>query len=314
MSDNPTSSKAPVAVLEYEPSAFEDMLLKHKSKLILVAVLAVAGTGGYWGYRLYKEASHKSAAVAFVRANTVEELRNVASKYEGQTAAGNALILAAENMSSDRPKEAVDMLRDFLARNPQHPLRDLAAYRIAEYLMLSGDTAGAANEYETVAKSGTAYSAFALLRLGDLSWGAGDTTKAQEYYNKILTDGAMSASPVRAVAQNRVEKGLKTKPPVLVEYKEEPPPPTPGAPNINVPGLGDINVDPGTAPGGDSLLPPPDLGASPTAPAPASTPVPSSPAEAVPAIPGEAPPPASEAPAEEKSAEKQDGKEEKQEP
>src|SRR5687767_8202435 len=96
MATDPTSNKAPVAVLEYEPSAFEMTLLKHKSKLILVGVIAILGTVGYWGYRLYKEATHKSAAVEFTRAETVEDLKKVAAEHAAQTAGGDATILAAE--------------------------------------------------------------------------------------------------------------------------------------------------------------------------------------------------------------------------
>ncbi len=115
MSQEISKSKAPVAVLEYEPSAFEVALIKHKSKLILVGILAVVGTAGYWGYRLYREATHKSAAVAFTRAQTVEDLKKVATSYSGQSAAGNAVVLAAEQVSAERPAEAIEMLKGFLS-------------------------------------------------------------------------------------------------------------------------------------------------------------------------------------------------------
>lgn len=285
MADSPSgSSKAPVAVLEYEPSAFELTLLRHKTKLILVGVLAVVGTAGYWGYRLYKEASHKDAAVEFTRAQTVDELKQVAANHATQTAGGNATILAADYVSTERPKEAVDMLKQLQSASPDHPLAPLIAWRIAEYQSLAGDAAAAEQSYEAVAKAGTPFSAFALLRLGDARWAAGDSTKAQEYYNKILSTGAMSGSPVRAVATERVERDLKAKAPVLVDYKEDLlPPPSTGAP------FGNINLDSGATPGSPnpSLLPGLDLPQIPASPEPV---LPADPAPAAPPA-GETTPP-----------------------
>jgi predicted negative regulator of RcsB-dependent stress response len=290
MADPFSKTKAPVAVLEYEPSAFEQVLLKHKSKLILVAVLAVGGSVAYWGWKLIKEAGDKSAAVAYTRAETVAQLKEAASKYSGKPAGGSALVEAAAKLSTEKPAEAITMLRDFLSAHPQHPLRDLASYRIAEYLLASGDTAAAEREYETISKAGTAFSPMALLRLGDLKWGAGDTEKAKDYYNTILNTQAMASSPARTDAQSRMDRALKVKPPVLVEYKEEPPPPPPGGNFDNI-GLGDINSSPG-----DGFLPPPQLPQPqlPPAPAPAPPPAPAETPSSAPAVP---PPPADDKPA-----------------
>jgi predicted negative regulator of RcsB-dependent stress response len=275
MADTP---KVPVAVLEYEPSGFEQSLIKHKSKLILVGVLALAGTAGYWGYKLWKEATNKSAAVDFVRADSVPDLKAVAEKHSGKPAGGNALVLAAEKLSAERPGEAIDLLKSFLDKYPDHPLRDLASFRIAEYYVLSGDTGSAEKEYEAVSKAGTAFSSFALLRLGDMKWAAGDTAKAQELYDTILKSPAMIASPVRPIAKERVDKDLKAKPPVLVEYKEEPPATPPGKPfdGISLTEPGDAPAPPPTPEG--RLLPYPSVPGfvpeTPPTPAPSPAPTP----------------------------------------
>ncbi len=266
-------NQVPVAVLEYEPTAFEEQLLKHKSKLILVAVLAVGGTLGYWGWKLYKDSAHTKAAVAFTRANTVEELKAVAAGHSGQTAAGNALVLAADRLSADKPAEAIALLRDFLAQHPEHPLRDLAAWRIAEYTAATGDAAAAEKEYETVAGAGTPFSGFAMLRLGDAKWAAGDKEKAREIYEKILTNAAMSGNPARVAAKDRVDRALKAVAPALVDFVEPellPPPkldppapiaPTPPVPPDNAP------VDPPDSPSTPGAASPesgtPDSGAAP---------------------------------------------------
>ncbi len=284
MADAFSKTKAPVAVLEYEPSGFEQTLIKHKSKLILVGVLAVAGTVGYWGWRIMSESAQKSAAVAFTRAGTVSELTAAAAEHSGKPGAGSALILAAEKLSAERPGEAIGLLKDFLTKNEKHPLRDLASFRIAEYCVASRDTASAEKEYDAVAKAATPFSAFALLRLGDIKLAAGDTEKAREYYDLILKSSSMSGSPARTAAQSRMDHALKVKAPAIVEYKADPvPAATPGAGGLNVQGLGDFGT-PGGNPA-DSLLPPPKL---PSAPA-----VPSSPET----IPDSSTPPGTSAPA-----------------
>lgn len=232
-----------MAVLEFEHSGFEQTLIKHKGKLILVGVLALLGTVGFWGYRLYKEASQKAAAVDFVRAQTVADLKKVAESHPHQPAGGNAMVLAAQFLSDERPGEAIDMLKSFLEKYPDHPLRDLASWRIAEYFVLFGDTASAEKQYDAVSKANSPYSPFALLRLGDMKWAEGNTDKAREYYDMILHSNAMAGSPVHAAAQQRVDKALKAKAPELVEYKEEAPK-LPGGPDnseIKVPAFGDIN-------------------------------------------------------------------------
>lgn len=213
-------NQVPVATLEYEPTSFEQALIKHKTKLILVGVLAIAGTVGYWGWRLVKESQHHSAALDFTRASTVAELKDAASKHAGQTAGGNALILAAEKLfAENKGTEAIATLKDFQSKNAEHPLRDLATWRLAEYQAASGDTAAAEKEYEAAGQSADSpFSGLALLRLGDLKWAAGDKEKAKEYYEKILLNPAMTGNPARLEAQERVDKTLKVNPPTLVEY------------------------------------------------------------------------------------------------
>jgi len=224
MADHLTPSKPPVAVLEYEPSAFENLLIQHKPKLILVGLLAILGTTAYWGQRLWSEHKQKEAALSFVRAETVADLKKTAADHGSEAGAGSALVLAASLLSADRPGEAVDTLKEFISKFPNHPLRDLAAFRIGDYLLQSPDKAGAEKELETVAATGSIYAPIALLRLGDLKWAAGDTEAAKKFYDKILTTPAFAGSPVRAEAQTRVDSKIKQKPPVLVDFVPEAPP------------------------------------------------------------------------------------------
>lgn len=281
------SNAVPVAVLEHEHSPLEDAVIRYRKQLILVAVLAVVGTTGYFGSKLYKESKHRNAALAFTRAATVGELRAVASQHAGQTAAANALLKASLLLAQDgKGSEAAEALNKLIATYPQHPLADLAKFRLAEVQLQQGATQDAIAKFQEVARTATSpYAALALLRVADLNWQDNKIDEAQKLYQEILTKHG--GDRLFAIAEQRL-KQIKIAPPSLVDFVPEPTP-TPGLPNANqappsaaalgepsisAPGL--LGEDPAPAPASltpsapptkdDSLLPPPAL------PAPAESP------------------------------------------
>lgn len=215
MADNATPSKPPVAVLDYEPTAFEQTLIKHKNKLILVAVLAIAGVVGWFGVKFFTEQAQRSAGLDFTRAQTADDFLKVAAAHRGQPAGGSALLQAADLLSASKPGEAVADLKKFLAEYGQHPLVPLAEWRIAEYLSKAGDKAAAEAQYEKVSKSGSIYASLALVRLGDLRWAEGRIDEAKKLFQSVKP--AFTADPVSAKATQRVESALTAKKPLLIE-------------------------------------------------------------------------------------------------
>ena len=184
MASDPNSTAVPVAELEYEHSPLEDAVIRYRKQLILVGVLAVLGSAGYFGSKLLKEAKHKNAALAFTRAQTVGDLRMVASTHAGQSAAGNALIKAAQLLAEEgKGKEAIEELNKFLASFPQHPLVDLAKFRLADVQMQEGATQDAVTRFREVANTpGSPYAGLALLRVADQAWQDGKTDDAKKLY------------------------------------------------------------------------------------------------------------------------------------
>ena len=274
MSKDPDPAAVPVAVLEYEHSPLEDAVIRYRKQLILVGVLAVVGSTAYFGSKLWKESKHKDAALAFTRAQTVGELRAVATEKAGQTAAGNARLQAALLLTQDgKGKEAMDELNSLLTSDPKHPLAELAKFRLADIQLAEGATQDALTKFQEI--SGTPkspYAALALLRTADQKWQEGKTDDAKKLYQELLTKGG--GDRMFQIAEQRL-KQIKINAPVLIDYVPEPtpaaPPGSPGAPGenappsanalnqtISAPGLGD---DPAAA--GESLLPPPVLPATP---------------------------------------------------
>ena len=274
MSKDPDPAAVPVAVLEYEHSPLEDAVIRYRKQLILVGVLAVVGSTAYFGSKLWKESKHKDAALAFTRAQTVGELRAVATEKAGQTAAGNARLQAALLLTQDgKGKEAMDELNALLTSDPKHPLAELAKFRLADIQLAEGATQDALTKFQEI--SGTPkspYAALALLRTADQKWQEGKTDDAKKLYQELLTKGG--GDRMFQIAEQRL-KQIKINAPVLIDYVPEPtpaaPPGSPGAPGenappsanalnqtISAPSLGD---DPAAL--GESLLPPPALPATP---------------------------------------------------
>lgn len=289
MSSDPKPNAVPVAELEYEHSPLEDAVIRYRKQLILVGVLAVVGSVGYFGNKLWKESKHKDAALAFTRASNVGELRSVATSHAGQTAAGNALLKAAQLLSEDgKPKEAMEELNKLISTYPQHPLVNLAKFRLADLQLNEGATQVAVAKFQEVASTpGSPYAAQALMRIADQHWLEGKTEEAKKVYQEVLVKNG--GDRMFRTAEERL-KQLKINPPVLVEYVPEAPaaPPTPGAPNapgnmappsadalnsaLNAPGLTTPSLLDGDATSSstsltpdapsektDSLLPPPVL-------------------------------------------------------
>ncbi|MDB6071476.1 MAG: hypothetical protein JWL81_2647 [Verrucomicrobiales bacterium] len=305
MASDPSNSAVPVATLEYEHSPLEDAVIRYRKQLILVGVLAVLGSAGYFGNKLWKESKHNNAAIAFTRAETVGELREVATKHQGQTAAGSALLKAAQLLDQDgKTKEATEELNKFLSTYPQHPLADLAKFRLADSQLKAGATQDAAAKFQEVAGTpNSPYAALALLRVADQQWQEGKTEDAQKLYQQVLVKHG--GDRMFAIAEQRL-KEVKIAPPTPVEFVPEPTP-APTAPGgapanmappsadalnqaISTPGLlGDDAAPAGTSLStdspvekSDSLLPPPAIPA-PEAPAPAPAAPAPAPAPAAPA-------------------------------
>lgn len=257
MASDPKQAPVPVAELEYEHSPLEDAVIRYRKQLILVGTLALLGTVGYFGSKLWKESQHKNAALAFTRAETVGELRNVATTHSGLPAAGNALLKAAQMLAQDgKGKEAIDELNQFLTAYPQHPLADLAKFRLADVQLQEGATQDAMTRFLEVSNTpGSPYAALALLRVADQKWQDGQIDEAQKLYQELLTKHG--GNRMFELAEQRL-KQIKITPPVLVDYVPEPTP-APGTPGATPAGLPETNLAPPSAAALDKAISTPGL-------------------------------------------------------
>ena len=257
MASDPKQAPIPVAELEYEHSPLEDAVIRYRKQLILVGILALLGTVGYFGSKLWKESQHKNAALAFTRAETVGELRSVATAHAGQPAAGNALLKAAQLLAQDgKGKEAIEELNQFLTTYPQHPLADLAKFRLADIQLQEGATQDAMTRFLEVSNDpASPYAALSLLRVADQKWQDGQTEDARKLYQELLTKHG--GDRMFALAEQRL-KQIKIAAPVLIDYVPEPTP-APGTPGATPIGLPETNMAPPSAAALDKAISAPGL-------------------------------------------------------
>ena len=257
MASDPKQTPVPVAELEYEHSPLEDAVIRYRRQLILVGTLTLLGTVGYFGSKLWKDSQHKNAALAFTRAGTVGELRNVATTHSGLPAAGNALLKAAQLLAQDgKGREAIDELNQFLKDYPQHPLADLAKFRLADVQLQEGATQDAMTRFLEVSNTpGSPYAALALLRVADQKWQDGQIDEARKLYQELLTKHG--GNRMFDLAEQRL-KQIKITPPVLVDYVPEPTP-APGTPGGTPGGLPETNLAPPSAAALDKAISTPGL-------------------------------------------------------
>ncbi len=245
-----TPAQPPVAQLEYEHTAFEDIVRKNARKLWLAGGLALVISLGWLGNKLWTEHRNNQAARALKAAGTVPELKQVAESHAGQPAAGTALLEAAVKVGAEHPGEAVDLLKKLVGDYPEHPLVDLAHIRMGQFLR-GNDKLGALAAFEKV-KSGSAFYDQAVVAAGDVKWELGKPDEALAAYEKIRSS---SEQYIDATQRKRY---VKMKAPTLIPYVEEKPAPgaagasqlgMPGMPNLmpSIPstgGISNINLSP----------------------------------------------------------------------
>ncbi|MBP7948536.1 MAG: tetratricopeptide repeat protein [Verrucomicrobiales bacterium] len=256
---NPDS--APVAELEYEPSAFEQALAKHRSKLILVGVLALAGLGAYYTLKIYKEHSHHSGGLDFVRAVSVQDFQKVAKEHSGKPAGASAMLMAAQLLAGEnKHDEAIAELENLLKEYPAYPLADLATLRMADSYLKKGTKDQGKTLLQKLADTHakSPYAPLALLRLADTLASDKNTEEARKVYDQVQKRYPGS-EPFFSIAETHL-KNLDKPEPVMVPWVEEKPelPPaaagTPGSPTPNTElKTPSLSLEP-ESPGGDKPM------------------------------------------------------------
>jgi predicted negative regulator of RcsB-dependent stress response len=223
------------AVQTLEPAPGFDPLvfwIKHKSSILAIAALTVVGLAGY-GFSEWNHARKTAeAAEAFGAARSPEELARFASSHQGLPLAGNAQLLLAHKLRSEKKfDEAIKTLREFLAQSPTHPLAPAAHLSIATTLEQQGKSEEALAAYRSLAVSdvrGFATPA-AWLRAARILKTQGKHDEARVAYENLQSQFPRSAFANDALLEAQ-EIAPKPAPAPSENSTQTPPAPAPVAP------------------------------------------------------------------------------------
>ena len=160
------------------------------------------------------------------RAETIDDYRQLISKYPGSLAAGNAQLMIAKLLKKeeDGKEEAKGELRTFLETYKDHPQRDQALFTLAGLLIEENNTADAASHLDTLIQEHPESSLVAYARLykGDFAYAAEKNEEAAQYYSSVRADYAGTPGQLASQRLNLI----KIDKPTRVEPKSEPAPET----------------------------------------------------------------------------------------
>jgi predicted negative regulator of RcsB-dependent stress response len=267
--DHPVSN-SPLAEISHGPSAFEQFLDTHQKTLLALTLLLVLAAAGWVVYRGIEKSRQHTAGAQLNQAGDPATLQAVISEHPDTHAARSATILLADLQWKEGQQDtAIGTLRAFIDSNPQHPALATARASLGSKLMAQGKSADATALYQEITDDPQSryLAPYAMICLGDLAKAAGDTEKAQAFYNRAKTD--FPESGFAGTAGERIAS-LKAKPPVEVD----PPPPAPETPAAGAA----TPVAPPAAPPASIETPP----AAEAAPQPAPEPPPGEPSPATP--------------------------------
>ena len=235
----PEQGPSPIGEISQEPSALEAFLDANQKRLLVIGILAVLGLVGYVIVTGLQKKGKQDAAAAVAAGRTVPDYTALSKEYEGEVAGGTALLLKAQLLWSDQQQEeAITAVEEFISNYPEHPSFGNAHTTLGSYLQQVEKLDEAKAAFTKSAESKSATSSIALLSLGDIALQAGESDKAKEYYDRIITEYEGTHPQVKGFAQERI-KLIGVKPPV--EKAPEPPKPItpPGGitPPANFPGF-----------------------------------------------------------------------------
>jgi TolA-binding protein len=278
--DHP-ETPSPLAEISQGPSAFEQFLDNNQKTLMALTVVLAIGAAGLVVYRGIEKSRQHTAGAQLNKAGDLAALQAVISDHADTHAARSATILLADMQWKDGQQDAaISTLRTFIDSNPDHPALATARASLGSKLMAQGKNADAATLYQEITDDpDSRYLApYAMISLGDLAKAAGDTAKAEVFYNRAKAD--FPESGFASTAGERIAS-LKAKPPVEVE----PPPPAPETPAPGTPPAtpGTPPATPGTPPA-EPATPPaaPTTGEATPAVEPAQEPAPETRSEEAP--------------------------------
>ena len=158
---SPTETK-PVVDEEFDMLAF---WIQHKSKVLLFVLFLIVGLLAFAIFQYTQYKARESAANDYGKAQTIDDLRRVATEHASSPVAGDALLRVAEKLRAENKiDESTLALKDFIAKYPDHSLISGAWMSLAVNLEAQEKVDDALVNYQKIVASyPTSFSAPAAL-------------------------------------------------------------------------------------------------------------------------------------------------------
>ena len=122
---------------------------RYKKEVMAVLIVALIAVAGYGGYRLYSDRQANVAATMLASAKTVADFQKVISDYPTTAAGGSAYLLLADAQRNEKKfNEANATLQTFLDKFPKHELAGTARLAMAGNLEAMGKKDDALTAYQ----------------------------------------------------------------------------------------------------------------------------------------------------------------------
>lgn len=199
---SPTQAKPPVEE-EFDLLAF---WIQHKNKVVMFTLLLIVGLLAFAIFQFTQYKAKQAAARDFAAARTVEDYRRVVADHAGSVAAGNALLLLAEQLRGENKlDESTAALQQLIEKYPKHPLISGAWVSLAVNLETQGKVDEALANYQKVAASyPSSFSApAALMAEARIFKAKGKIDEARRAYETVISQFGDSLFARIAVQENQ---------------------------------------------------------------------------------------------------------------
>ena len=122
---------------------------RYKKEVMAVLVVALLAVAGYGGYKFYSDHRENVAATALASAKSASDFQKVISDYPSTAAGASAYLLLADAQRNEKKlSEANTTLQTFLDKFPKHELRATAQLALAGNLEAQGKPDEALTAYQ----------------------------------------------------------------------------------------------------------------------------------------------------------------------
>ncbi len=202
----------PVPATEVIPTGGFDPLFfwdQHKKQIVAYAAILLAGALIFGLHELRDQRKAEQAQELYARADTEQEYRRIIQDYPLSVEAGNASLLLAEKLRLEKKYDgSIAALREFIARQPDHPLIDGATLGIGAALEAQGQADKALDEYQRVlSRYSDRYSApLAQMARANLLRSRGNLEEARRAYENVQAQFPESLFAQQALQEAKLLK------------------------------------------------------------------------------------------------------------